>query len=275
MGRLNRVDTELVRRHLAQSREHARKLIAEGVVLLDGQEVTKPARQMDPAQALRVVEQPSEHYVSRGAYKLIGALEALGESGPDITGKRCLDAGASTGGFTDVLLRHGAGHVVAVDVGYGQIAWRLREDPRVTVIERTNVRTLDPELVAPAPEIVVGDLSFISLELVIPALVRAASSRADFLLMVKPQFEVGKDHLGSGGVVRDTSLHASSVIGVAECARENGLGIQAVAASPLPGPAGNVEYFLHMRSGGPDLLGDTLADNVARAIDNGPAGQKA
>ena len=275
MGRLNRVDTELVRRGLARSREQARELIADGLVFLDGQQVTKPARQMDPAQPLRVVENVRENYVSRGAYKLLGALEALGEDAPEIAGKRCLDAGASTGGFTDVLLRRGADHVVAVDVGYGQIAWRLREDPRVSVIERTNVRTLDPELVAPAPQIVVGDLSFISLTLVIPALVRAAAPGADFLLMVKPQFEVGRDQLGAGGVVRDTRLHASAVIGVAESARACGLGIQAVAASPLPGPAGNVEYFLHMVAGGPDLLGESLADNVARAIDNGPAGQKA
>ena len=275
MGRLTRVDTELVRRGLAKSREQARELIADGLVRLDGQEVSKPARQMDPAQPLRVVESAREDYVSRGAYKLIGALEALGEAAPEIAGKRCLDAGASTGGFTDVLLRRGAEHVVAVDVGYGQIAWRLREDPRVTVIERTNVRTLAPEIVAPAPEIVVGDLSFISLRLVMPALVRAAATGADFLLMVKPQFEVGKDQLGAGGVVRDTRLHAEAVVSVAVAARKDGLAIQAVAASPLPGPAGNVEYFLHMVSGGPDQLGDGLADNVAKAIEYGPAGQKA
>ncbi|MGO1594169.1 MAG: TlyA family RNA methyltransferase [Ancrocorticia sp.] len=275
MGRLNRVDTELVRRKLARSREHARELIADGLVLLDGQKVTKPARQMDPAQPLRIVEGRREDYVSRGAYKLIGALDELGDRAPDIEGKRCLDAGASTGGFTDVLLRRGAGHVVAVDVGYGQIAWKLREDPRVSVIERTNVRTLDPTIVAPPPEIVVGDLSFISLGLVMPALVRAAAPGADFLLMVKPQFEVGKDQLGSGGVVRDTRLHAEAVVNVAEAARRCGLGIQAVAASPLPGPAGNVEYFLHMISGGADLLGDALADSVATAIENDPAGQEA
>ncbi|MCF2706160.1 TlyA family RNA methyltransferase [Arcanobacterium haemolyticum] len=273
MARLIRVDAELVRRGLAHSRQHASELISRGVVTIDGDTVRKPARQMNPAQALEVVEK-GEEYVSRGAYKLIGALDYLGESGPEIRGQRCLDAGASTGGFTDVLLRRGAEHVVAVDVGYGQIAWRLREDPRVSVIERTNVRTLDPQVVAPAPGLVVGDLSFISLTLVIPPLVRASADGAHFLLMVKPQFEVGKDNLGAGGVVRDPELHAKAVADVARAARESGLGIQAVAPSPLPGPAGNVEYFLHMISGGDDLLGDGLDEAIATAIDEGPVGRR-
>lgn len=275
MARLIRVDAELVRRKLARSREQARELIEAGQVYLAGEVVRKPARQMDPAQPLLVKEQAGEDYVSRGAYKLIGALDALGEHGPNITGKRCLDAGASTGGFTDVLLRRGAGHVVAVDVGYGQIAWRLREDSRVTVIERTNVRTLEPEVVAPAPQLVVGDLSFISLTLIIPALVRVSSDDAEFLLMVKPQFEVGKENIGAGGVVRDTALHASAVREVAMCARTNGLAIEAVAASPLPGPAGNVEYFLYMKKGAPDTLADGLDLAIERAIAEGPAGKDA
>ena len=275
MARLIRVDAELVRRGLARSRTHAATLIEDGVVLLDGDVVRKPARQMNPAQALRVVEERTEDYVSRGAYKLIGALDTLGEQAPVIDGRRCLDAGASTGGFTDVLLRRGAEHVVAVDVGYGQIAWRLREDPRVTVIERTNVRTLDPELVAPAPGLVVGDLSFISLTLVIPALARAAAPDADFLLMVKPQFEVGREQLGHGGVVRDTALHAEAVITVAKSAQRAGLGVRAVAASPLPGPAGNVEYFVHMAAGSPQMTHDDLEEAVAAAIAAGPAGHTA
>lgn len=273
MARLIRVDAELVRRGLAHSRQHASELISRGVVTIDGDTVRKPARQMNPAQALEVVER-GEEYVSRGAYKLIGALDYLGEDGPRVEGRRCLDAGASTGGFTDVLLRRGAEHVVAVDVGYGQIAWRLREDPRVSVIERTNVRTLDPAVVAPAPGLVVGDLSFISLTLVIPPLVRAADPHADFLLMVKPQFEVGKENLGAGGVVRDPALHARAVADVARSARESGLGIRAVAPSPLPGPAGNVEYFLHMVGGGEDLLGDGLDEAIEKAIAEGPVGQR-
>lgn len=275
MGRLIRVDAELVRRNLAPSRQHARELIAAGKVLLDGEAVRKAARQMDPAQPLLVVESEREDYVSRGAWKLIGALDLLGEGGPAVEGVRCLDAGASTGGFTDVLLRRGAAHVVAVDVGYGQIAWRLREDPRVTVVERTNVRTLDPALVAPAPGLVVGDLSFISLTLVIPALVRAADPRADFLLLVKPQFEVGKERLGNGGVVRDTSLHAWAMRKVADCAAANGLSVVGAAPSPLPGPAGNVEYFLYMRAGDADSSCANVDAAIEQAVAQGPAGENA
>ncbi len=275
MGRLIRVDAELVRRNLAPSRQHARELIAAGRVLLDGEAVRKAARQMDPAQPLLVVESEREDYVSRGAWKLIGALDLLGEDGPAVEGVRCLDAGASTGGFTDVLLRRGAAHVVAVDVGYGQIAWRLREDPRVTVVERTNVRTLDPALVAPAPGLVVGDLSFISLTLVIPALVGAADPRADFLLLVKPQFEVGKERLGSGGVVRDTSLHAWAMRKVADCAAANGLSVAGAAPSPLPGPAGNVEYFLYMRAGAADSPCANVDAAIEQAVAQGPAGENA
>ena len=275
MGRLIRVDAELVRRNLAPSRQHARELIAAGRVLLDGEAVRKAARQMDPAQPLLVVESEREDYVSRGAWKLIGALDFLGEDGPAVEGVRCLDAGASTGGFTDVLLRRGAAHVVAVDVGYGQIAWRLREDPRVTVVERTNVRTLDPALVAPAPGLVVGDLSFISLTLVISALVGAADPRADFLLLVKPQFEVGKERLGSGGVVRDTSLHAWAMRKVADCAAANGLSVAGAAPSPLPGPAGNVEYFLYMRAGDADSSCANVDAAIEQAVAQGPAGENA
>lgn len=273
MGRLIRVDAELVRRNLAPSRQYARELIAAGRVLLDGEAVRKAARQMDPAQPLLVVESEREDYVSRGAWKLIGALDLLGEDGPAVEGVRCLDAGASTGGFTDVLLRRGAAHVVAVDVGYGQIAWRLREDPRVTVVERTNARTLDPALVAPAPGLVVGDLSFISLTLVIPALVGAADPRADFLLLVKPQFEVGKERLGSGGVVRDTSLHAWAMRKVADCAAANGLSVAGAAPSPLPGPAGNVEYFLYMRAGAADSPCANVDAAIEQAVAQGPAGE--
>lgn len=275
MARLIRVDAELVRRGMARSRTHAAELISAGVVLLDGDVVRKPARQMNPAQALRVVESSRDDYVSRGAYKLVGALDTLGENGPRVAGRRCLDAGASTGGFTDVLLRRGAAHVVAVDVGYGQIAWRLREDPRVTVIERTNVRTLDPAVVAPPPDVVVGDLSFISLTLVIPPLVKAASPSADFLLMVKPQFEVGKDKLGHGGVVRDTALHAEATLTVARAGQLCGLGVCAVAASPLPGPAGNVEYFVYMKAGVSLMEEADLVRVIGAAIAAGPAGDRA
>ncbi|MDN6565490.1 MAG: TlyA family RNA methyltransferase [Propionibacterium sp.] len=270
--RLRRIDSELVRRGLTRSRAQARELIEAGRVRLDGEVVTKPARQMDPAQAILLEEEPEDEYVSRGARKLAGALDALGEDAPVVRGRRCLDAGASTGGFTDVLLRRGAASVVAVDVGYGQLAWRLRQDPRVEVHDRTNVRTLDPASVAPAPQLVVGDLSFISLSLVLPALVGAATPDADFLLMVKPQFEIGRERLGHGGVVRDPAQHVETVEAVADSARGLGLDIHAVEASPLPGPSGNVEYFLAMRAGHPAPIPvQDLHDRIVDAVNRGPA----
>lgn len=281
MARLIRIDSELVRRGLARSRTQAAQLVTDGHVTLDGAVVTKPARQVDPAQAIEVITPSGDDYVSRGAHKLAGALDALTERGlaPRVEGRRCLDAGASTGGFTDVLLRRGADHVVSVDVGYGQLAWSLQSDARVTVLDRTNVRTLDPAAVAPAPGLVVGDLSFISLTLVLPALVAAAADDADLLLMVKPQFEVGKERLGHGGVVRDPALHVETVLDVAAAAHGLGLGVDAVTASPLPGPAGNVEYFLNMHAGlagaATDLAGESLAAEARRAVDEGPAGADA
>ncbi|MEE6273179.1 TlyA family RNA methyltransferase [Georgenia wangjunii] len=274
MARLVRIDAELVRRGLARSRQHAGELLTAGHVKLDGGVVTKPARQVDPAQALRVTAPATEEFASRGAHKLAGALDALGARAPVVAGRRALDAGASTGGFTDVLLRRGAEHVVAVDVGYGQLVWALQQDERVTVLDRTNVRTLAPEAVAPAPGLVVADLSFISLTLVLPALVGAAAPDADLLLMVKPQFEVGRERLGRGGVVRDVALHAEAVTTVSRAAAGLGVATYAVVASPLPGPSGNVEYFIGLRRDHPDALApDELAEVIAEAIRTGPAGE--
>ncbi|WP_371174227.1 TlyA family RNA methyltransferase [Buchananella felis] len=275
MARLIRLDSELVRRGLARSRTHAAELIDAGLVKLDGAVVTKAARQVNPAQAIVVAQDESHGYVSRGALKLAGALDALGERAPLIEGRRCLDAGASTGGFTEVLLRRGAAHVVAVDVGYGQLAWALRSDERVTAMDRTNVRTLQPEQVAPAPDLVVGDLSFISLTLLLEPLVKCAGAHADFLLMVKPQFEVGRERLGAGGVVREPALHVETVESVARCALTQGLRVLDVQASPLPGPAGNVEYFLSMTKSdrrGEGLEGQELRAAIEAAVANGPAG---
>lgn len=275
MARLIRLDSELVRRGLARSRTHAAELIDAGLVKLDGVVVTKAARQVNPAQAIVVAQDESHGYVSRGALKLAGALDALGERAPLIQGRRCLDAGASTGGFTEVLLRRGAAHVVAVDVGYGQLAWSLRSDERVTALDRTNVRTLQPAQVAPAPELVVGDLSFISLTLLLEPLVNCSSANADFLLMVKPQFEVGRERLGAGGVVRDPALHVETVETVALSALSHGLRVLDVQASPLPGPAGNVEYFLSMTKSdrrGEGLDGAQLREAIQAAVANGPAG---
>ncbi|MBB4932461.1 23S rRNA (cytidine1920-2'-O)/16S rRNA (cytidine1409-2'-O)-methyltransferase [Lipingzhangella halophila] len=262
MAKRTRLDAELVRRGFARSRGHAAELIGAGHVHVVGLLAGKPATQVSADQAI-VVRAPSGEpsYVSRGAHKLIGALDAFGT---DSKGRSCLDAGASTGGFTEVLLRRGAARVVAVDVGYGQLAWPLRNDDRVVVRERCNVRELTPEQVGePRPDLVVADLSFISLTLVLPALAGCAAPDAEFLLMVKPQFEVGRERVGAGGVVRGSEARADAVRAVAACALELGLGAAGVAASPLPGPAGNVEYFLLLRSGAAPLDEDRLGEALA------------
>ncbi|WP_327046336.1 TlyA family RNA methyltransferase [Microbispora sp. NBC_01189] len=264
-----RLDSELVRRGLARSREQAAQLIEAGRVSVSGRVAGKAATQVDTAAPIVVAETPEgPDYVSRGAHKLLGALSAF--AGLSAEGRRCLDAGASTGGFTDVLLRNGAAHVLAVDVGYGQLAWSLRTDPRVTVMERVNVRDLTPEMVGEPPTLVVGDLSFISLRLVLPALTACAAGVADFAMLVKPQFEVGKDRVGAGGVVRDPALRAEAVRDVAVSARSLGLTVKGVTASPLPGPSGNVEYLLWLGKGpGHDPVPD-LDAAIGAAVAEGP-----
>jgi 23S rRNA (cytidine1920-2'-O)/16S rRNA (cytidine1409-2'-O)-methyltransferase len=261
-----RLDAELVRRGLARSREQAAELVGAGRILVNGQQAAKPATQITKDTPITVSASDDDPgYVSRGAYKLAGALAAF----PDLTvaGRCCLDAGASTGGFTDVLLRNGAAHVIAVDVGYGQLAWSLRTDPRVTVLDRVNVRELTPDQLPGRPGLVTADLSFISLTLVLPALAECATREADFVLMVKPQFEAGRDRVGSGGVVRDAQIRYDAVKRVCDKAGELGLGVQGVTASPLPGPAGNVEYFTWLRRGAPPA-GEAA---LRRAIEEGPA----
>jgi 23S rRNA (cytidine1920-2'-O)/16S rRNA (cytidine1409-2'-O)-methyltransferase len=263
-----RLDAELVRRGLARSRGQAAELVAAGRVKVGGQVATKVATGVAPDEPVLVVESAGESdYVSRGGHKLAGALAAFGPLGLRVAGRRCLDAGASTGGFTDVLLKAGAKGVVAVDVGYGQLAWALRTDDRVTVLDRTNVRELTPELIGAPVDLIVGDLSFISLRLVLPALAGVAGDAADFVLMVKPQFEVGRERVGAGGVVRDKEHRADAVRSVAGAAAELALGVQGVVASPLPGPAGNVEYFLWLRAGAPPLD----ETDLARAVAEGPS----
>ena len=218
-----------------------------------GARATKAATAVATDVALVVVADPAlaggEEYVSRGGHKLAGALAVFEPRGLTVTGRRCLDAGASTGGFTDVLLRRGATQVVAVDVGYGQLAWRLRQDERVVVHDRTNIRDLDLALVGAPVDLIVGDLSFISLTLVLDALIGVTADDGDLVLMVKPQFEVGRARVGKGGVVRDPSLRAYAVATVASAAAERGWGAREVAVSPLPGPSGNVEFFLWLHRG--------------------------
>jgi 23S rRNA (cytidine1920-2'-O)/16S rRNA (cytidine1409-2'-O)-methyltransferase len=267
MTRRARVDAELVRRGLARSRQQAAELIDAGLVRIDGMPAVKPATavSVDAALTVATVERT---WVSRGAHKLIGALDAFGVP---VRGRRCLDAGASTGGFTEVLLDRGAAHVVAADVGYGQLAWSVRSDDRVSVLERTNVRELTPEAIGGRVDLVVADLSFISLTTVLPALTACTSPDGDIVPMVKPQFEVGKDRVGAGGVVSDPQLRAEAVLGVAQRAAELLWHTVDVTASPLPGPSGNVEFFLWLRATTDHpLRGEALQRAIARAIDEGP-----
>jgi 23S rRNA (cytidine1920-2'-O)/16S rRNA (cytidine1409-2'-O)-methyltransferase len=269
-----RLDAELVRRGLARSREHAAALIADGRVTVGGTVAHKPATAVETAAAVVVTPEPDgtiDDWASRGAHKLLGALEAFGDV--VVEGRRCLDAGASTGGFTDVLLRHGAREVVAADVGYGQLVWSLRTDDRVTVLDRTNVRTLGPDAIGGPVDLVVADLSFISLRLVLDALASCLAEGGELLPMVKPQFEVGKDRLSRGGVVRDPDLRAEAVATVVGAARERGLALVDVTASPLPGPSGNVEYFLRLRRGTPATPEDPERDaaRIRRAVQEGPS----
>ncbi len=265
MPRRQRLDAELVRRGLARSREQAADLIDSGRVTVAGTPATKAATAVTPDAAVVVADgDAGPDYASRGAYKLAGALAVFAPRGLNLAGRTALDAGASTGGFTDVLLRHGVAGVTAVDVGYGQLAWSLRQDARVTVLDRTNVRELDAAMLPSAPDLVVADLSFISLTLVLPALASVAAPDADFVVMVKPQFEVGRARLGKGGVVRDPQARADAVSAVAERAADLGLGAVACCASPLPGPAGNVEYFLWLRQG-PSMVDDAAIRDVVTA----------
>ena len=240
-----RLDQALVARGLARSRTHAAALIAEGKVSSAGKVLGKASLQVDEDRDLAVDHGEQDAYVSRAGHKLAGALDVF----PEVSakGKRCLDAGASTGGFTDVLLRRGAAHVVAVDVGHGQLVPQLREGSRVTVHEGMNVRYMAPEDIGGTAALTVADLSFISLTLVVEPLARCTEPGGDLVLMVKPQFEIGKDRLGRTGVVTSERERRLAVEKVALAALDAGLDLRGLAASPLPGQDGNVEYFLWIK----------------------------
>ncbi len=261
-----RLDRELVRRGLLPSREQALAAIAAGRVRVGGQPADKPARGVAGDDVIELSDGDDPGYASRGAYKLAGALEIFGAGDEPlrVAGRRCLDAGASTGGFTDVLLRAGAREVVAVDVGYGQLIWRLQSDERVTVLDRTNVRHLSPDDIGGRVELVVADLSFISLRLVLPALVACVEPKGDLVVLVKPQFEVGRERVGRGGVVRDPLVRAGAIRGVAEAAAELGFGVRGLVQSSLPGPAGNLEYVLWLAASG-GALSDELLEAATAA----------
>lgn len=233
-------------------------MIDSGQVTVNKTVATKAATQVEDSAPIEVRAGEDPGYVSRGAHKLAGPITDFGLT---VAGRRALDAGASTGGFTQVLLEQGAEHVIAVDVGYGQLAWSLQQDPRVTVMDRTNVRSLTAEVLPYAPDLVVGDLSFISLTKVLASLAGVATADADFLLLVKPQFEVGKGLVGKGGVVRDPDLHAWSIRTVADAAAQLGLGVAGLLRSPLPGPSGNIEFVLWLRRGA-NLLAPAAVEQV-------------
>jgi 23S rRNA (cytidine1920-2'-O)/16S rRNA (cytidine1409-2'-O)-methyltransferase len=244
-----RLDRELVRRGLAPSREAAGAAIRAGQVLVGGAVAAKPSTLVATADPVAMAA-PARRWASRGGDKLAPALDRLGVA---VAGRRCLDAGASTGGFTHVLLERGAAEVVAVDVGYGQLDLRLRQDPRVRVLDRTNVRALDAGQVGGQVDLTVADLSFISLRLVMPVLAALTRPGGDLVLLVKPQFEAGREAVGRGGVVRDPAARAAAVRAVAHAGAAAGLGVAGLCPSPLPGPAGNLELFLHLRAGAPPL----------------------
>jgi 23S rRNA (cytidine1920-2'-O)/16S rRNA (cytidine1409-2'-O)-methyltransferase len=256
-----RLDALLAERGLFASRSRAAASVLAGEVFLGthGARAEKPGQMVDPDVAVDVAERPA--YVSRGGVKLANALEAFGL---DVAGRRGLDVGASTGGFTDVLLQRGAAHVVAVDVAYGELAWSLRQDERVTVLERVNARALSREQLPYAPDLVVCDVSFISLTKVLPAVLGCAAERHDALAMVKPQFEVGRARVGKGGVVRDPALRREAVLSVARSAQGLGASVLGFASSGLPGPKGNRETFVWLAEAGrsgavADLEAATLA----------------
>ena len=249
-----RLDAELVRRGLARSRGHARALIDAGDVSVHGRRATKPATPVAAGDLIEVRED-GPRWVSRAAYKLVGALEAFGPRGLTVTGRRCIDVGASTGGFTQVLLHHGAAHVTAVDVGHGQLVADLARDPRVTERSGTTVRGLRPEEVGGPFDLLVADLSFISLTLVLDTFRELLTGAGEAVVLVKPQFEVGRTRLGKGGVVRSEGDRAWSVTEVARAATVAGLHPRGLVSSPIEGGEGNAEYLLWLTPRAAESMG--------------------
>jgi 23S rRNA (cytidine1920-2'-O)/16S rRNA (cytidine1409-2'-O)-methyltransferase len=260
-----RLDAELVRRGLASSRTRAIEAVRAGRVFVGGAPAPNPARQVGPDESITVRANDLE-YVSRGGKKLEAALDAFAI---DVDGAHCVDVGASTGGFTDCLLRRGAAHVVAIDVGRGQLAWTLRTDPRVTVLERTNARSLDAPVGDEPADVCVADLSFISLRTVAANLLALGSPRTHYVLLVKPQFEAGRERVGKGGIVRDPDVHRAVLQEVVAGLDAAGLGVRAVIPSPIRGADGNVEFLAHAQPGRASVSGADLDAVVTTA--HGPA----
>jgi 23S rRNA (cytidine1920-2'-O)/16S rRNA (cytidine1409-2'-O)-methyltransferase len=255
-----RVDRLIVERGLAESRERGRALIIAGQVVVNGRKVDK-AGELVPSDAEIRIRGEGIGYVSRGGLKLEAAVR---EFRIDVRGKTALDVGASTGGFTDCLLQHGAAKVYAVDVGYGQLAWKLRQDPRVVVIERTNIRAMSPGLVPEKADIVVIDVSFISLEKVIPSIMGFMGPAASLLALIKPQFEVGRGQVGKGGIVRDEAVRVETVDRIRKFVQEQGLDVGGVIPSPITGQDGNVEYLLYAVMRDANSSPSTTIDSMSR-----------
>jgi 23S rRNA (cytidine1920-2'-O)/16S rRNA (cytidine1409-2'-O)-methyltransferase len=260
-GSKRRLDTLLAERGLFDSRSRAAAAVIAGDVRVEGRPADKPGQLVSDTAAVAVAEQP--RYVSRGGIKLENALDAFGV---DADGRRALDVGAATGGFTDCLLQRGAAAVIALDVAYGELHWRLRNDPRVTVMERRNARSLDPGELPYAPDLIVADVSFISLTKVLPAVLSAAARRFDCLALVKPQFEAGRDRVGKGGVVRSADDRRAALVAVGEHALTRlGVAVLGYASSGLPGPAGNRESFIWLGEAGRSGAAEDLVAAARRA----------
>jgi 23S rRNA (cytidine1920-2'-O)/16S rRNA (cytidine1409-2'-O)-methyltransferase len=235
-----RADVALTEAGYFTSREQAKAAVLAGKVRVDGVAVAKPGVPLPPGE---VSVDAGPLYVSRGGVKLAGALDGFGV---DVRGLRCLDVGASTGGFTDVLLQREAASVTAIDVGYGQLAWALRNDPRVSVFERTNIREADPDMVGSGFDLAVVDVSFIGLAKVLPAIARLVAANGEVIALVKPQFEAGKGRVGKKGVVRDAAVHADVLAAVAAESRAQGWTVRDLAFSPIKGPEGNIEFWIRL-----------------------------
>lgn len=257
-----RLDVLLVERGLFPTRARAQAAILAGAVRVDGRPARKAGERVPPDARVEVVADPLP-YASRGGLKLAHALDAFGV---DPAGRCCLDVGASTGGFTDVLLRRGARRVYAVDVGYGQLAWRLRQDRRVVVLERTNIRHLSPDALPDRPDLATVDVSFISLRLVLPKLAELLAPPGEVVALVKPQFEAGPAEVGKGGIVRDPAVHLRVLQAVAEAAGGSGFGVFGVLPSPIPGADGNREFFLWLRQEPGPLVGQRLGEAMEAAV---------
>ena len=256
MTEKTRADVALVNRGLAESREKAQAAIMAGQVFIGERRVMKASEAVRPEDPL-LIRQPEKTYVSRGALKLEKAVRVFSASLKD---RVILDAGASTGGFTDVCLHSGARHVYAVDVGYGQLDWKLRNDPRVTVMERTNARFLTPDMFPERPEIAVMDVSFISIRLILPALISVIGDQGVIYSLIKPQFEAGRDKVGKKGVVRDPKTHEDVIRTISEFAQSIGWNVRRLDYSPITGPEGNIEFLSEIRKSDDSSAGITDAD---------------